>query len=379
MGKQEITETEIYDRLCQCNEAQLAWIEVQLHLNQAFLAQQAVAARAREILRLVKQNSKGNKWVAPVLHVLDQAQSFAESYLGTRLQHLKSFLVKGPDSEDAAPSTVGTIKDLRARLKDLGKLRRPVLIRVRGTLFPAALLTAGWWERKQHGPAPLSIDWKNPLQRWLFEGFDLWAPSWDICWGAVDPDDPAKRYYIGQLTEGDEADSLPVVIGAEKAQFLHDEFADSWGGFEAVIVGQLGHRFQFGKKLPPNVKREDSDFYVSVDDDNPRHKIQPLTSATPLYSGYVWKVVAPEAWMKEDRTLGLNQVYFIWEHTNFAAKQALAYNLDALEHKQELIAREHAGSPLVMLQKSHAIVPGEPKWSVKKFYDFYLGKKIGKQ
>jgi hypothetical protein len=72
--------------------------------------------------------------------------------------------------------------------------------------------------------------------------------------------------------------------------------------------------------------------------------------------------------------LGLNQVYFVWEHTNFVAKEAVAYNLDGLAHKEALIAKQHPGSKLVLLQKSHNVVPGEPAWSVDKFYNFYLGK-----
>ena len=249
--------------------------------------------------------------------------------------------------------------------------------KVRGTLFPAALLTEGWWERRQQGAASLAIEWKNPLQRWLFKGFDLWAPSWDICWGANDAKYADRRYYIAQLTEGDEADSLPVIIGTEKAKRLADEFKDSWGGFEVVIVGMLGHRWQFEKKLPKNVKREPTDYYISVEDDKKRHAISRVPAGTELYSGYLWKLLAPEEWMKGEEMLALNQVYFVWEHTNFVAKEAVQYNLDALEHKEGLIAKQHPGSKLILLQKSHAIVPGDPKWTVQKFYDLYLGK--GKQ
>jgi len=372
-----VTWDDLYDRLCKCGAAAFDYIEQHLNLSSEFIRDKMAPTRARMIVDLLRER-RDNTVKLRLLQLINKVQSTSEDYLGGRLEHLKDFLVDSPFSDRGSPESVKTIKDLRERLKEGdGKLEKPVLIKVRGTLFPAALLTEGWWERKQQGAGSLSIEWKNPLQRWLFKGFDLWAPSWDICWGAMDAKLPDRRYYIAQLTEGDEADSLPVIIGTEKAKRLADEFKDSWGGFEVVIVGLLGHRFQFEKKLPKNVKRQPTDYYIAVEDDKRRHTINRLPAVTDLYSGYLWKLLAPEEWMKGDEMLALNQVYFVWEHTNFVAKQAVQYNLDGLEHKQNLIAKEHPGSKLILLQKSHAIVPGDPKWTVEKFYDFYLGK--GKQ
>jgi len=367
-------ESQIYDRLCECNEAQLYYIEEKLGLDRAYLDKAAIAKRAADILAMLRTRPDRG-WVSAIRELLDKVQSVAESYLGNRLAPLKDFLVGSHFATNVRPESVGTIKELREKLAKVGPLQKPVTISVRGTLFPAALLTAGWWERKKTEQS-LKIEWKNPLQKWLFEGFDLWAPSWDICWGAVDRRDASdeKRYYIGQLTEGDEADSLPVIIGAEKAKRLSDEFRSSWGGFEAVVVGRLGHRHQFEKRLPKNVKRDPQDFYIALDDDNPRHKITRLTGKTELYSGYLWKLLAPQEWVRKEEMLGLNQVYFVWEHTNFAAKEAVDYNLEGLEHKERLISQRHPGSKLILLQKSHAIVPGEPKWSWEQFYNIYLGK-----
>jgi hypothetical protein len=368
--------TELYDRLCKCSEGAFDYIEQHLNLSGEFIKAKMAPTRARTIVNLLKDR-RDDKLKLSLLQLLNKVQSVAEDYLGGRLEHLKNFLVDSPFSDGGSAESVGTIRDLREQLKKGDGLDKPVLIKVRGTLFPAALLTEGWWERRQLGAASLAIEWKNPLQRWLFKGFDLWAPSWDICWGHVDTKQAAKRYYIAQLTEGDEADSLPVIIGTEKAKRLADEFKDSWGGFEVVIVGMLGHRWQFEKKLPKNVKREPTDYYISVEDDKRRHTISRIPAGTDLYSGYLWKLLAPEEWMKGEQMLGLNQVYFVWEHTNFVAKEAVQYNLDALEHKEGLIAKQHPGSKLILLQKSHAIVPGDPKWTVDKFYDLYLGK--GKQ
>jgi hypothetical protein len=366
--------TKIYERLCQCNEAQLAYIETVMDVQDEFVAKKVIAVRASSILKILKQR-RDKGWMGQILELLDKVQSAAQDYLGGRLEHLQNFLVGSPLTENSSAESVGTIRDLRESLKKGdGKLKKPILIKVRGTLFPAALLTAGWWERRQQGTPSLKVEWRNPLQRWLFKGFDLWAPSWDVCWGALDPEHDDKHYHIAQLTEGDEADSLPVIIEPEKAKRLADEFRDSWGGFEVVISGLLGHRYQFEKKLPTNIKRDPTDYYISIEDDNKRHKISRLTATTDLYSGYLWKLLAPEEWMKGEQMLGLNQVYFVWEHTNFVAKEAVAYNLDGLAHKEALIAKQHPGSKLVLLQKSHNVVPGEPAWSVDKFYNFYLGK-----
>ena len=194
----------------------MAYIEQHLELPQQFLAQAAIAARAKQILDLLKQR-RDKAWMTAILHLLDKVQGATEDYLKGRLEHLKNFLMGSPSTLNTTPESVGTINDLREQLKKVkGLMKRPLLIRVRGTLFPAALLTEGWWERKQKTSGPLNIEWKNPLQQWLFRGFDLWAPSWDICWGAADPKQETKRYYIAQLTEGDEADSLPVIIGPER-------------------------------------------------------------------------------------------------------------------------------------------------------------------
>jgi hypothetical protein len=376
-----VTMAEIFRRLRQCKLDQLTTIEVEFDLPREYLDVNSVAARAKDILDLLKQR-RDKRWIDRLMELLNRLQTGAEPYLGGRLEHLQRFLLGSRDTENVSPETVGTIKELREKLKQGKGLdsRDRVLIRVRGTLFPAALLTEGWWERKQLEAGSLTIEWANPLQQWLFRGFDLWAPSWDVCWGATDPNEPAKRYHIAQLTEGDEADSLPVIIGPRNAEELRAEFQDSWGGFEAVVVGRLGHRFHFDKVLPKNVKRDPHDYYISVEDDNRRHKITRLKGVrTDLYSGYLWKLVAPEEWVKNEPMLGLNQVYFVWEHTNFVAKEAVQYNLEGLEHKERLIARQHPGSKLILLQKSHEIVPGEPAWPMEKFYQLYLlqGKEIG--
>ena len=365
---------QLFDRLSECDPAQLGYIEVHLDLPEKFIDQKEAATRARQIIKLLKQ--RGDDELRDQLAVLlDKVSSGAEGYLGGRLEHLKDFLADSTDLVSTRNELVGTIRQLRAALKEGKKgLEKPLLIKVRGTLFPAALLTEGWWERKQERKNAPKIEWKNPLQEWLFRGFDLWAPLWDICWGATDPKDPSRSYHIAQLTEGDEADSLPVVMGPDKAKIVDEWFLNSWGGLDVDVIGRLGHRFQFDKKLPKTMRRNPLDYYISVEDGNRRHKIIPRTEKTDLYSGYLWKVVAPQEWLENERMLSLNQVYFIWEHTNFVEKQAVEYNLEGLAHKEGLIAKQHRGSNLILLQKSHDIVPGTPAWSVERFYKFHQGE-----
>jgi len=369
-----LTEQQLYDELSECAAPQFDYIEEQLGLDPKFVGKEVAATRARTILKLLKQR-KESGWREKVEALLVKVKSGAEDYFMERLSLIKQFLVEPPEAPNDSPSSAGTIKDLREKLEKVGKLQKPELIKVRGTLFPAALLTAGWWERKKT-ESKLNIAWKNPLQQWLFQGFDLWAPSWDISWDFEGRRPEVNPYCVAQLTDGDEADSLPVIIPAGKAKKLRDEFRGSWGGFEVEVHGMLGHRYQFEKKVPQGIKGEPLDYYISLEDDNKKHKICRLAAKTELYSGYLWKCIVPKQWMEGEKLLALDQVYFVWEHTNFAAKDAVAYNLDGLLHKEGLIAKMHPGSELVLLQKSHSEhVPGVPAWDVQDFYQLLLGEK----
>lgn len=367
-----LSETKLYDLLCDCGDAQFDYIEMQLQLNSSFIRKEVAATRAREIINQLKARDQFN-WKQKLAAALNKAMNTTGNYLLQRLELLKRFLVEQPPEVGGAVENAGTVKELRAELEECGGLKEPELIKVRGTLFPAALLAAGWWERKKEDKT-FSIEWKNPLQRWLFQGFDLWAPSWDISWDFESAAGAAGRPCIAQLTDGDEADSLPVIVPPGKVQKLRDEFRDSWGGFECEVHGLLGHRFQLEEKrrLPKGYKGEPMDYCIVLEDDNKKHRILRTRARTELYSGYLWKCVAPREWLKDAKQVGLDDVYFIWEHTNFAAPDAVAYNLDGLARKEALIATRHPGSELVLLQKSHAIVPGKPQWAAQDFYAVLL-------
>ena len=264
------------------------------------------------------------------------------------------------------------ISDLRLKLLSSPRFARPTLITVRGTLFPSALLSSGWWERqeKSQGARPI---WRDDLQEWLFNGFDLWAPSWDFTWNRDPSRNTTRPFCIAQLGGGDEADSIPVVIPHEKARKLQELFQEGWGGTEASVTGLLGHRHQFctechGLELFGGLL----DFCLWLNEDDNHHHISILADETDIYSGYLWKCVAPTAWLQEGRRLRLNQVYFLWEHTNFAKQDAVVYNLDSLAHKEEYLRAKRGD--LVLIQKSSPLVPGEPGWSHEQIYNLLVGK-----
>ena len=142
---------------------------------------------------------------------------------------------------------------------------------------------------------------------------------------------------------------------------------------EANVTGLLGHRHQFcteghGLELFGGLL----DFCVWLNEDDRHHLISPLDEETGIYSGYLWKCVIPAAWLTSSHDLHLNQVYFIWEHTNFAKRDAVAYNLDSLAHKEEYLRARHGD--LVLIQKSSPLVPGEPEWSHEQIYNLLAGK-----
>jgi hypothetical protein len=266
------------------------------------------------------------------------------------------------------------ISTLRRKLLRIKELKHPKLITVRGTLFPCALLSPGWWERddKTKSSEP---EWHNGLQKWLFYGFDLWGPSWDFSWSLKGSGTTQEQpFFIAQLGDGDEANSLPVVIPFEKAQRLRQMFAEGWGGLEVTIVGLLGHRRQFPKRGPANLDLVGGllDYCIWLDEDTGDHRISIMRDKTDIYSGYLWKCVTPKTWFEQKPCLCIDDVYFLWEHTNFANRDAVKYNLDSLTRKEEYIQSMHGD--LVLLQKSSGAVEGTPSWSTERFYDLLAGK-----
>lgn len=309
----------------------------------------------------------------------------AQSYWGRKLDAIKDFLVDPLNPEEDKSKKAINVRKLKEALKnseEYGGFKVPQLIKVRGTLFPAALLTAGWWERVEE-EGQQTIEWRNRLQKWLFEGFDEWAPSWDISWELDNSNQNNKPYFIAQLTDGDEADSLSVIIPPKLAIEWREKFIKGWGGCEVEITGVLGHRSQAKKELPQSdniLYGKAEDYCIWLKDDDSRYTIDELDIKTDLYSGYLWQCVVPRRVWEAKSSLGLSDVYIIWEHTNYAAKDAYNYNLSSLMDKISYIKKQEGD--LILLQKSHGLlVPSDhpPVWPIEDFYKILTRKKVSKK
>jgi hypothetical protein len=258
--------------------------------------------------------------------------------------------------------------------------RQPRTVSVRGLLYPSALLVSGWWESRMQKIE--GAKWHNGLQEWLFSGFHSWGPSWDFTWDFERPENQAnKPAFVAQLGDGDEANSIPVIIPADKADKLTEKFLERGrelkvgvSGVIATVTGVLCHRCHCPEAERLGLVGGILDFCIWLKSGENKHKISPSRGEPDIYSGYLWKCLTPSEWIKEGRALELNQVYFVWEHTNFADENSVKYNLDSLEHKEYYIRKLHDNSELVLLQKSSMLVPGVPKWSKHEFYDFFLQK-----
>lgn len=300
----------------------------------------------------------------------------SRQYLIRRTQHISVYAGGVDDQWQREVGGHETIEDLRDKLLLGGKRpEHPVELTVKGTLFTCALLSSGWWERQSKAKLK-RVKWRDPLQEWLFYGFDEWGPSWDFTFDLNNWERSRRKpFFIAQLGARDEADSLPVLIPQHKAQRLV-EYLDQqkWSGFEASITGTLGRREHFRKLF--DIAALDLfggmlDYCLWIDPDNPRHNIERLSQDTSVYSGYLWKCVAPRASVQDGKP-SLNDVYFIWEHTNFASPEAVAYNLEAINNKEEYLRQRHG--PLVLVQKSSSLVPGTPAWAPDEIYSILLGK-----
>jgi len=271
------------------------------------------------------------------------------------------------------------VNDLRHYLMTLPDIQKPRQYKkLRGILFPAILMSCGWWDRMGKS-GNNDLKWKDGLQEWLFNGFDLWGPSWDYIWDMdINPSEDSHPFFLAQLGDGDEANSLPVVIPREKALKLKSYFQDTWGGLDVRICGMLVHRDDFPKQLQDmhieNLIEKNLDYCIWLDPNNPKHLITPLAGRTEIYSGYLWKCVIPKKWYIPGKQPNLDQVYYLWEHTNFANKDAVKYNLDSLLHKEKFLEQRHG--ELVLIQKSSSLVPGKPEWSADKIYDLLVSHQL---
>jgi hypothetical protein len=383
----KMTADEIYKKLRAMSPPQLVDLVHQLHLRDEYLSNVLNVAATIVADEICKQARLiyGDEWESRVSQAVIDVVTGARNYWQEKLGHIKDFLVEPPEELEGAQQRRRTVKELKDALAEREKLEEPQLVKVSGTLFPAALLASGWWERT-HAEG-IDIKWRSTLQKWLFEGFDLWAPSWDVSWDLEGREPTPKLYYIAQLAQGDEAESIRIVLGPKRAKEWREKFLKGWKknmwcGYEVEVTGVLGHKHQAKKALlgievlDPFNPKDANEYCVWLKDDEPKHDIVEVGD-TDLYSGYLWKCMIPRKWIEEKETIGLGDVYIVWEHTNFAASDALTYNLEALGDKEAFIQKKHKkDGGLVLLQKSHQlIVPGDnPMWSVGDFYRMLLSR-----
>lgn len=287
------------------------------------------------------------------------------AYLAKRLGWVKPYVHAPSASRQSEESPVG-IDELKRHLRKKG-LRKPLAATVHGTFYPAVLLFPGWWER-QLDEQRSDPKWRDGIQSWLFHGFEQWGPSWDVSYAKSDQRD---SYVMGQLAEGDEANSLPVVVPPEKAAPLRDHLAEANGIFEARVKGDVWSRARLSKEMKVvTTGNSDFDYCIVLDADRDDHVVEPTRATTDSYSAYLWKCVAPVEWTKPGVPVRLEDLYFVWEHTDLTRQDAVSFNLDALESKVQAI--EHMYGALELVQKSGAIVSGEPAWDTEVFYQYLL-------
>jgi len=286
----------------------------------------------------------------------------------------EAFVAKPSEPWDTTIRGSETIENLRVKLLlSSVKLAQPIKIAVEGVLFPCALLSSGWWERRKESKTR-QLQWRDGLQEWLFHGFDLWGPSWDFTWD-FDREDGQRPYSIAQIGDGDEANSLPVLLPQSKAKKLKEILNGQWGGVPATVHGVLGHRSHFAQYVDPGALALFGgllDYCLWLDDNDPKHTIAVSRGKrTEIYSGYIWKCVAPKELVVQNAPV-LSDVYFLWEHANWTSKDAISYSLEALENKEEQVRRRWG--ELLLLQKSSSLVAGTPLLSKDAVYDMLLGK-----
>jgi hypothetical protein len=256
---------------------------------------------------------------------------------------------------------------LRKRLRTAKVTKKPVPLRVTGIFSTAVLLSYGWWERTGPGAKPVG---RNDIQRWAYAGFEEWAPSWDFN-SAVAAED--ESFFLGQLGHGDEADSLLVVAVGERARAIRPGITSLMGerkvaALSVEINGLLCHRSHLSKHNPGLAAvaqrwHHDFNYCLLLDSDN--HRITPVYEVPDFYSAYLWKCLWAKNNLPKDASPTLNDCYLIWEHTDLTKPDAIEFNLDSLEHKQEFLTRRYG--PMELLQKSGPLITGTPSLSYDAF------------
>lgn len=293
------------------------------------------------------------------------------NYLGGRIAYLVDFTVDCARTlmkEGECIDAVEEVGALRRKLARMKVPRKPQLLTVTGTFYPGLLLSSGWWEHTRRASLP-KVDWQDPLQDWLFRGFQEWGPSWDINSAAQTTE---GDWLLAQLGNGDEVNSLPLIISHGQAATLRDELREQPASvFSANVTGMLCHRQHLPEPVLNDIGSWGRAFdYCLVVDDDERLSVSHRAGRPELYSGYLWQCWGRDVAAQEQMPQ-LANCYFVWEHTDFTRPEALRYNLDMLQNKVDYIQKQRGD--LVLLQKSCALIPGEPSLATEHFRNFVLG------
>ncbi len=219
-----------------------------------------------------------------------EAVETATSYLGGRIVYIKDFITALFGRKKWILEGTEEIGNLRKKLLKMKILKEPMCITVQGTFFPCLLLSSGWWERSAKAKRP-KLPWRDPLQEWLFFGFEEWGPSWDISLSAVRT---KKLNIFAQLGAGDEVNSLPIIIPGEKAKTIRRNLLDERMVFEANVTGLLCHRRHLSKTELASFGQWSKAFDYTVYGlttrmkDTPSHVALTRPQPTQAISGNAW-------------------------------------------------------------------------------------------
>jgi hypothetical protein len=226
------------------------------------------------------------------------------------------------------------------------------LLVIEGVFFASALFSYGWWQRKDPSLVlrkdRLSRDRKSdqarkrlqPLQHFLFNGFEQWAPSWDVNnWREN------NHNLVGQIGTNDEADSIPVIVQDSAAAVNIREALSDKLVANATVTGLLCHSSRAEKYLQPTelalvkamrarAKEEDRDeqfYFLLVQDPDEGHRVTFSTAKVDYYTGYVWQCWVPNEWMPERRfEAQIDDAFFVWQHANLADRDTVNLRMDGL-------------------------------------------------
>lgn len=348
------------------------------NVNHVFLKREEVVLKSSPVTPKQGNPTKffHNRFQADPEKLILEFKNSLSGQLLTGASHLHDFLtsdfdVDSKSIEKAGSSSIVKLLEMIRKFNKEALVPEPMLISVSDGMFlPATLLSQGLWSKTVNPFTAENQAINDDLQRWLFQGFIEWAPSLEL-------NPPISSFFlknatsdypylVGQYGNKDEAFSLPVLISSEQKdiEYLAEAIKQSFA-FPASIKGLLIHK----KHLPENEKiflNNNNDFCIKISTKD--HIIVPqLSRHKEQYSGYLWvclgDIAAPTT---------VENSYFVWEHTDLANKDAIAYNLDSLDSKIEYIRNKNKDKNLSLLHKSMSIVRGKPAYEAEKFYDLLL-------